>query len=200
MPGSNACEPRTAPPLTGSEEAVKILIAGALGVGKTTLVGSVSQIEPLTTEEVMTGAGVGVDDTGHPDKTTTTVAMDFGRVSLSKRLVLYLFGAPGQPRFYPVLENLSDGALGAVVLADTRSLDRTYPILHLVEDLGLPYVVAVNTFDDAPSHDPERLRKVMDLEAGTPLVMCDARDRHSSVGALRTLVEHQLNLIREPSR
>ncbi|TXL83976.1 ATP/GTP-binding protein [Streptomyces sp. IB2014 016-6] len=186
--------------LTGSEQAVKILIAGPFSVGKTTLVGSVSEIKPLTTEEVMTSAGVGVDNTDHLDKTTTTVAMDFGRVSLSKRLVLYLFGAPGQPRFYPVLEDLSRGALGALVLADTRSLDKTYPILQLVEDLGLPYIVAVNTFDDAPAHDPGRLRHVMDLEAGTPLVMCDARDRRSSVTALTTLVEHLLTLTREPAR
>lgn len=196
LPGSGTSElsTRTAQALTGTEQTVKVLLAGPFGVGKTTFVDTVSQIAPLTTEEVMTHAGAAVDHTSLPDKRTTTVGMDFGRLSLSKDLVLYLFGAPGQPRFYPVLKDLAFGALGALVLADTRSLERVYPILTLIEDLDLPYVIAVNTFDGAPVHQAERLRDVMALEPGTPLVMCDARDHPSSVNALAALMTYLLTL------
>ena len=192
MLGSNAYETRAAPVLRGDERTAKILIAGHFGAGKTTFVRTMSQITPLSSEEVMTSAGAGTDHTDLPGKTTTTVAMDFGRLSLTDDLVLYLFGAPGQPRFFPVLEDLSRGALGALVLTDTRHLTDTYPILELIEDLNLRYAVAVNAFDEAPVHAEQRLREVMDLEPSTPLVTCDARDRRSSNDALITLTRHLL--------
>jgi signal recognition particle receptor subunit beta len=185
------------PTLRGDERTAKILVAGHFGAGKTTLVQCLSQIAPVSTEEVMTSAGAGIDSTDLPHKSTTTVAMDFGRLSLTDDLVLYLFGAPGQPRFYPVLEDLAVGALGALVLVDTRHLADTYPILQLVEDLGLPYTVAVNRFDGAPVVPEQRLREVMDLTAETPLVTCDARDRASSRDALIVLVRYLLTLMPE---
>ena len=180
------------PTLRGDERTVKVLVAGHFGAGKTTLVQGLSQIEPVSTEEVMTRAAEQVDHTELPHKTTTTVAMDFGRLHLSGDLVLYLFGAPGQPRFFPVLEDLAVGALGALVLTDTRRLSETYPILELVEQLGLRYTVAVNAFDGAPVVPDERLREVMDLHPATPLVTCDAREWTSSRDALITLIQHLL--------
>ncbi|WP_019070758.1 GTP-binding protein [Streptomyces hokutonensis] len=178
----------------------KILVAGHLSAGKTTLIGSVSQIRPVTTEETMTSAGADVDRTDLPGKTKTTVAMDFGRLHLNDNLVLYLFGAPGQPRFFPILQDLAHGALGVLLLADTRRLDDTYPILELIEDLGLPYAVAINRFDGAPEPTADRLREVMRLEATTPVVTCDARDRSSCRDALIALITHLLTLTPEPSR
>ncbi|MFE1786652.1 ATP/GTP-binding protein, partial [Streptomyces sp. NPDC059506] len=134
--------------------AVKIVVVGGFGVGKTTLVGSVSEIRPLTTEETMTRAGVGVDDVaGVERKTETTVAMDFGRISIDERLVLYLFGTPGQERFWFLWNGLFDGALGAVVLVDTRRLEVSFDVIGRLEDRGVPFVVAVNTFPGAP-RDP----------------------------------------------
>ncbi|MFD4576362.1 ATP/GTP-binding protein [Streptomyces sp. NPDC058417] len=189
-----------APRLRGDERTVKVLVCGHLGVGKTTLVHALSQIAPVSTEETMTRASTGVDHVAQPGKTTTTVAMDFGRLSLSDTLVLYLFGAPGQERFFPILQDLAVGALGALVLADTRRLADTYPILQLVEDLRLPYAVAVNAFDKAPAVTDERLREVMSLDPGTPLVRCDARDRSSSRDALTALVRHLVTLTPEPAR
>src|SRR5579859_6956013 len=133
--------------------AVKIVIVGGFGVGKTTMVGSVSEIRPLTTEETMTQAGVGVDDpTGVELKTATTVAMDFGRISLSDELVLYLFGTPGQERFWFLWNGLFQGALGAVVLIDTRRLDDSFDVIGRLEERGLPFVVAINAFPDAPAY------------------------------------------------
>ncbi|MFE4925106.1 ATP/GTP-binding protein [Streptomyces sp. NPDC056661] len=200
MPGFNASDTRSAPPLRGDERTAKLLVAGHFGAGKTTFVQTLSQITPLSTEEVMTSAGAGTDHTDLLGKTTTTVAMDFGRLSLSDDLVLYLFGAPGQKRFFPVLRDLSFGSLGALVLTDTRRLTDTYPILELIEGLALPYAIAVNSFDDAPVHTEARLREVMDLEASTPLVTCDARDRRSSTDALIVLMRHLLSLAPEASR
>ena len=198
MPAFAASE---APPtLRGDERTAKILVAGHFGAGKTTLVHCLSQIAPVSTEEVMTSAAVGIDRTDLPDKSSTTVAMDFGRLSLTDDLVLYLFGAPGQPRFYPVLEDLAIGALGALVLTDSRRLAETYPILQLVEDLGLPYTVAVNRFDGAPVIPEQRLREVMDLTAETPLVTCDARDLISSRDALTALVRYLLTLTPESAQ
>ncbi|MER6399266.1 ATP/GTP-binding protein [Kitasatospora sp. NPDC001603] len=169
---------------------VKVLIAGPFGVGKTTLVGSVSEIPPLRTEEPITRASIGVDDlAGLPAKDTTTVTMDFGRRTFGST-ALYLFGTPGQERFAPVWDDLSRGALGALVLVDTRRLDASFGVLSAVEARGLPYAVAVNRFDDAPRHPPLEIREALDLAPTTPLTTCDARDMPSSVHALITLVTH----------
>lgn len=179
--------------LTGTERAVKILIAGSFGVGKTTFIGSLSEIRPLRTEEALTMASIGTDDlAGIERKTETTVAMDFGRLSLTPGIVLYLFGAPGQPRFLPVLADLASGSLGALVLVDTRRLDAAWPVMERIEEMGLPYAVAVNQFPDTQAHSAADLRTALDLAPETPLVTCDARERESARGALVTLVEYVL--------
>jgi uncharacterized protein len=171
----------------------KILVAGGFGVGKTTLVGSISEIRPLRTEEVLTQVGVGVDDlSGVGQKTTTTVAMDFGRITMGKRLALYLFGTPGQDRFWFMWDDLAYGALGAVILADTRRLVDCFPSVDYFERRGLPFVVAVNVFDGSPHHDPEDVRVALDLDSHVPMVLCDARVRSSVKQVLITLVEHVL--------
>ncbi|MFI5669752.1 GTP-binding protein [Streptomyces sp. NPDC051704] len=171
--------------------AVKVVIVGGFGVGKTTLVGSVSEIRPLTTEETMTQAGVGVDDTaGVERKTSTTVAMDFGRISINQELVLYLFGTPGQERFWFLWRGLFEGALGAVVLVDTRRLEVSFDVIGRLEERGVPFVVAVNSFPDAPEHPLEELRTALDLPASVPLVFCDARRRDSSRDVLMTLMRY----------
>ncbi|MBP0461584.1 GTP-binding protein [Streptomyces montanisoli] len=176
------------------QQAVKIPVVGAFGVGKTTLVGSVSEITPLRTEEVMTQASVGVDDlAGMDSKTTTTVAMDFGRVTLSPRIVLYLFGTPGQRRFWDLWEGLLEGALGVLVLIDTRRLEDSFDVLEQLEIRDIPFAVAVNTFPDSQAYATEELREALDLLEETPIVTCDARDRGSAAGVLITLVEHVLD-------
>lgn len=173
---------------------VKLLIVGHFAVGKTTLVGSLSEIRPLRTEERMTQAGAGVDDlAGVPAKTTTTVAMDFGRLTLSDDLVLYLFGAPGQQRFTPLWHDLARGALGALVLADTRRIEDSFDVMTLLEERGLRYAVAINQFDDAPAFPEEELREALDLLPTTPLITCDARDRGSATRALIALVEYLID-------
>lgn len=175
--------------------AVKVVIVGGFGAGKTTLVGSVSEIRPLTTEETMTQAGVGVDDTkGLERKTSTTVAMDFGRISINDRLVLYVFGTPGQERFWFLWRGLFEGALGAVVLVDTRRLEVSFDVIGRLEERGVPFVVAVNSFPNAPDHPVEDLRTALDLPAAVPIVVCDARERSSSRDVLMTLMRYLQSL------
>ncbi|MDT0305255.1 GTP-binding protein [Streptomonospora wellingtoniae] len=171
--------------------AVKILVAGGFGVGKTTLVGSVSEIAPLSTEEVMTEASMGVDDLGGvEEKTTTTVALDFGRITVNQQVVLYLFGTPGQGRFWFMWDELAEGALGAVVLADTRRLDTCFPAVDFFERRRIPFVVAVNLFDGAHDYGTREVREAVDVGADVPIVLSDARDRESSKAVLLALVEH----------
>ena len=173
--------------------AFKIVVAGGFGAGKTTLVGAVSEVRPLRTEEDLSSAGAGTDDVnGVSGKTTTTVAMDFGRITISGRLVLYLFGTPGQERFWFMWDEVAHGALGAVVLADTRRLDDCFPSVDYFERCRLPFVVAINRFDDAPSYDPADVRVALDLDPRVPVMICDARQHASVKQVLITLVEHVL--------
>ncbi len=177
--------------------AVKIVIVGGFGVGKTTMVGSVSEIRPLTTEETMTTAGVGIDDLeGLEHKTETTVAMDFGRISLNERLILYLFGTPGQERFWFLWHGLFEGALGAVVLVDTRRLEVSFDVLGRLEERGVPFVVAVNAFPQSPQHPISALRSALDLGPHVPILEMDARLRASSRDVLIELVRHLRTLAR----
>ncbi len=173
--------------------ALKILIAGGFGVGKTTLVSSCSEIMPLQTEEYLTDASLAPDDTsGVEAKDATTVVMDFGRISISPEIVLYLFGTPGQDRFWFLWDELALGALGAVVLADTRRLADCFPSVDYFERRGTPFLVAVNCFYGEQRHTVEKVREALDLDPGVPVVLCDARDKESGKHVFVTLVEHVL--------
>jgi signal recognition particle receptor subunit beta len=171
--------------------AVKIIIAGGFGVGKTTMVASLSEVAPLRTEEVITEASAGVDDlSGVEKKTTTTVALDFGRITINPDLILYLFGTPGQDRFWFMWDELARGALGAVVLADTRRLDSCFAAVDFFESRNLPFVIGVNCFDDGYRYGTEEVREALDLDPAVPMLLCDARDRESTKQVLVTLMEH----------
>ncbi|MEU9623688.1 MULTISPECIES: ATP/GTP-binding protein [unclassified Streptomyces] len=179
-----------------AETGLKIVIVGGFGVGKTTLVRSVSEIRPLNTEEVMTQAGVGVDETSAVStKTTTTVAFDFGRISLNERMVLYLFGAPGQERFWFLWDRLFSGTLGAVVLVDTRRMNDSWYAIDRLEHHKTPFVVAVNRFDDdAHRYSLEEIRQALALPEHVPMLDCDARVRQSGKDVLVSLVDHLYEL------
>ncbi|MHB9857313.1 GTP-binding protein [Streptomyces sp. YIM S03343] len=178
-------------PGAGSTRSVKVMIAGGFGTGKTTMVRSVSDIKPLTTEETLTQASADVDHLiGVADKTETTVSLDFGKIAISDDLILYLFGTPGQERFWFLWNGLFKGALGAIVLVDTRRLASSFRAIEEMERLDVPFVIALNKFPDSREHPVDEIRDALDISPHTPVVECDARDRNSSRDVLIALIRH----------
>ncbi|MGP4028879.1 GTP-binding protein [Actinomadura sp. 3N407] len=193
----NFAASETVPPRDADDDVplhtLKVLVAGGFGVGKTTLVGAVSEVHPLRTEETLTDASVGVDDLGGVErKTTTTVAMDFGRLTFSGGVRLYLFGTPGQERFWFMWDQIAYGAIGAIVLVDTRRLTTSFASIDFFEQREIPFVVAANRFDGARAYTVEEIRDALDVDPEVPVMLCDARDRDMARSALVALVEHAL--------